>query len=147
MSLRYRKIKRYVGFKENRTEKYVLVPDRATPVGFEDLCKQIVLVSGINEVAVRGTLFGLAGAIKTFIEQGHTVNVFGIGSFIPTFSSKSSDVATEVNSDFIVRRKLRYLPEKSLRDVVNNMAISYDKADSVEDSIPTAPEEDEPVVQ
>lgn len=35
MALRVRRIKKAFGFDKTKTEKYVIVPDRATVVGFE----------------------------------------------------------------------------------------------------------------
>ncbi len=48
MALRVRRIKKAFGFDKSKTEKYVIVPDRATVVGFEALCDQVAAVSGIN---------------------------------------------------------------------------------------------------
>lgn len=48
MGLRVRRVKRAFGFDKTQTEKYVIVPDRATIVSFGDLCEQVALISGIN---------------------------------------------------------------------------------------------------
>ena len=44
MALRVRRIKKAFGFDKSKTEKYVIVPDRATVVGFEALCDQVAAV-------------------------------------------------------------------------------------------------------
>lgn len=50
MGLKFRRVKRTFGFDKSKTEKYVVVPERATPVEFEYLCEQIALISGITKV-------------------------------------------------------------------------------------------------
>ena len=73
MSLRVRRIKKAFGFDETKTQKYVLVPDRATVVNFEHLCEQVSEVAGVNMGMVQITLYGLVKSMKTFIRQGHAV--------------------------------------------------------------------------
>lgn len=97
MGLRVRRVKRAFGFDKTKTEKYVIVPDRATIVSFEHLCEQVALISGINLGMVQATIFGLVRSMRTFIQQGHTVQVDGFGTFIPSFNAKSSLVEKEAN--------------------------------------------------
>lgn len=78
MGLRVRRVKRAFGFDKTKTEKYVIVPDRATIVSFEHLCEQVALISGINLGMVQATIFGLVRSMRTFIQQGHTVQVDGL---------------------------------------------------------------------
>ena len=59
MALRVRRIKKAFGFDKTKTEKYVIVPDRATVVGFEALCDQVAAVSGINLGLVQSVVYGL----------------------------------------------------------------------------------------
>lgn len=70
MALKFRRVKKAFGFDKTKTEKYVVVPERATPVEFGYLCEQIALVSGVNKGMVRATLYGLVSSMKTFIQQG-----------------------------------------------------------------------------
>ena len=90
MALRVRRIKKAFGFDKSKTEKYVIVPDRATVVGFEALCDQVAAVSGINLGMVQSVVYGLVKSMTTFIRQGHSVQVTGFGTFVPSFNAKSS---------------------------------------------------------
>ena len=134
MGLRFRRIKKAFGFDKSKTEKYVVVPDRATPVSFEYLCEEIALISGINVGMVRATMFSLVRSMKTFIQQGHTVQVEGFGSFIPSFNAKSSLVEKEANADSIRKMKLRFIPCVELRDMMNSMIVNFNDKDSTNDS-------------
>lgn len=116
MALKYRRVKKTFGFDKSKTEKYVVVPERATPVEFEYLCEQIALISGVNKGMVRATLYGLVSSMKTFIQQGHTVQVEGFGSFIPSFNAKSSLVEKDANAESIRKMKLRFVPCAELRE-------------------------------
>ena len=96
--------------------------------------EQVALVSGVNSGMVRATLYGLVRAMKTFIEQGHTVNVEGFDSFIPTFSAKSSTVEKEANVDSIRKMKLRFVPCTELREMMDGMILDFNDKDSTNDS-------------
>ena len=109
MALRVRRIKKVFGFDKTKTEKYVIVPDRATVVGFEALCDQVAAVSGINLGMVQSVVYGLVKSMTTFIRQGHSVQVTGFGTFVPSFNAKSSLDEKEANVDSIHHVKLRFL--------------------------------------
>ena len=134
MALRIRRIKKVFGYDKTKTEKYVVVPDRATVVSFEHLCEQIAKTAGINPGIVRATLFGLVGSMQTFIREGHAVRIDGLGTFIPSFNAKSSEVEKEANIDSITNRKLRFLPSAELREVIDNIEFEFDVIDSTNDS-------------
>lgn len=134
MGLKYRRVKKAFGFDKTKTMKYVVIPERATPVAFEYLCEQIALVSGINKGMVRATLYGLVLSMKTFLQQGHTVNVEGLGSFIPSFNAKSSAVEKEANADSIRRMKLRFVPCMELREMMNEIRMNFNDKDSTDDA-------------
>ncbi|MBC5633189.1 hypothetical protein [Parabacteroides hominis] len=134
MALRIRRIKKAFGFDETKTQKYVLVPDRATVVTFEHLCDQVVQVSSINRGMVQSTLYGLVQSMKTFIQQGHSVQVAGFGTFIPSFNAKSSLVEKDVNVDAIRKVKLRFIPSAELRQLLDNMEFEFDVVESTDDS-------------
>lgn len=134
MGLRFRRVKKAFGFDKSKTEKYVVVPDRATPVSFEYLCEEIALISGINVGMVWATMFSLVRSMKTFIQQGHTVQVEGFGSFIPSFNAKSSLVEKEANAESIRKMKLRFIPCVELRDMMNSMTVDFNDKDSTNDA-------------
>ncbi|KMM30785.1 hypothetical protein ACM15_26105 [Parabacteroides goldsteinii] len=134
MGLKFRRVKKTFGFDKSKTEKYLVVPDRATPVAFGYLCEQIALISGINQGMVQATLYGLVRSMKTFLQQGHTVNVEGLGSFIPSFNAKSSVVEKEANADSIQRMKLRFVPCMELREMMNQMRMDFNDKDSTDDA-------------
>lgn len=143
MSLRVRRVKRVFGFDKTQTEKYVIVPDRATIVPFGDLCEQVALISGINSGMVQATLFSLVRAMRTFIQQGHTVQVEGFGTFIPSFNAKSSLEEKEANVNSIYHVKLRFLPSAELKAAMKSMEFVFDVTDSTNDA-KTASGEDDP---
>lgn len=138
MALRVRRIKKAFGFDKTKTEKYVIVPDRATVVGFEALCDQVAAVSGINLGMVQSVVYGLVKSMTTFIWQGHSVQVTGFGTFVPSFNAKSSLDEKEANVDSIHHVKLRFLPSAELRTVMKSMEFEFDVTDSTNDSKTTS---------
>lgn len=148
MGLKFRRIKRAFGFDKSKTEKYLVVPDRATPVSFEYLCEEIALISGINIGMVRAILFALVRSMKTFIQQGHTVQVEGFGSFIPSFNAKSSLVEKDANADSIRKMKLRFVPCAELREMMERMRMDFNDKDSTNDTgASSGNEDDRPVIE
>ena len=144
MAFKFRRIKKVFGFDKSKTEKYVVVPDRATPVSFRNLCEQIALISGINLGNVQATLFALVRSMKTFFQEGHAVQVEGFGTFMPSFNAKSSQIEEDANADSIVRVKLRFIPCDELRTMLNNITFTFNEKDSTNDSkTSTSTEEDE----
>lgn len=140
MALRVRRIKKAFGFDKTKTEKYVIVPDRATVVGFEALCDQVAAVSGINLGMVQSVVYGLVKSMTTFIRQGHSVQVTGFGTFVPSFNAKSSLEEKGANVDSIHHVKLRFLPSAELRAVMKSMEFEFDVTDSTNDSKTTSGE-------
>lgn len=134
MGLRVRRVKRAFGFDKTQTEKYVIVPDRATIVSFGDLCEQVALISGINLGMVQATVFSLVRSMRTFIQQGHAVQAEGFGTFIPSFNAKSSLLEKEANVNSIYHVKLRFLPSAELKTAINSMEFVFDAADSTNDT-------------
>lgn len=134
MALRVRRVKKAFGFDKTKTEKYVLVPDRATVVKFEALCEQVATVSGINLGLVQSVVYGLVKSMTTFIRQGHSVQVAGFGTFVPSFNAKSSVAEEAVNVSSIHKVKLRFLPSAELKAVMNSMEFEFDVVDSTNDS-------------
>ena len=138
MALKFRRVKKSFGFDKSKTEKYVVVPERA-------------LISGVNKGMVRATLFGLVSSMKTFIQQGHTVQVEGFGSFIPSFNAKSSLVEKDANAESIRKMKLRFVPCAELREMMERMRMDFNDKDSTNDTkesdSPSGGEDDRPVIE
>lgn len=134
MALRVRRIKKVFGFDKTKTEKYVLVPDRATVVKFEALCTHVATVSGVNLGLVQSVLYGLGKSMTTFIREGHSVQVTGFGTFIPSFNAKSSTNEEEVNVASILKMRLRFIPSAELKAVMDSMEFVFDVLDSTNDT-------------
>ena len=123
MAIGFKRVLKTFGFDESKTEKYVVTPNRALPVSSTDLCEQVALISGKGRGEALFMVETLVKAMKTFIQQGHTVNVEGLGSFIPSFNAKSSTEKEKANADSIYRMKLRFVPCEDLRDMMNNLTL------------------------
>lgn len=134
MALQFRRVKKAFGFDKTKTEKYVVTPDRGVPVPFKDLCEQIALISGVNRGNVIATTDALIIAMRTYLRQGHAVRINDFGTFIPSFNAKSSLVEENANAASIYRMKLRFIPDKDLRAMMNDIEIVFNEKDSTSDS-------------
>ena len=144
MALRTRRIKRVFAYEKTDTEKYVLVPDRATTVSFENLCNVAARSTTLSTEVIRLVTGALAYAMKTFIQEGHPVQIEGIGTFTPSFSAKSQLVEEESNLSSIRTVRLNFLPSVALKEALKKMDFVFDKTDSTQDSLKqTNPDETE----
>ncbi|WP_317242255.1 HU family DNA-binding protein [Parabacteroides leei] len=111
----------------------------------------MALISGVNKGMVRATLYGLVSSMKTFIQQGHTVQVEGFGSFIPSFNARSSLVEKDANAESIRKMKLRFVPCAELREMMERVRMDFNDKDSTNDTNTSTPpsggEDDRPVIE
>lgn len=133
MALRIRRVKRALGIGKAKTDKYLIVPDRATVVSFEHLCDQVAATIGMNKAIVRAVLSGVVNGMITFIRQGHAVNLEHFGTFLPSIRTKSSSVESEANVDSIKEIRLNFRPCAELREVIKNIEFEFDITDSTND--------------
>lgn len=134
MAIKVRRVKRVFGFEEEKTEKYLIIPDRATVVSFEHLCDQIADTVGLHRGVVRAAIYGLVSSMKTFIRQGHAVRIDGFGTFIPTISAKSSAIEEEADVDSIRKVSLRFTPCMELKELLKGIEFEFDVTDSTNDT-------------
>ena len=137
MSLRTRRVKKAFGFDKTEAQKYVLVPDRATTVSFEHLCAVASRSTTLSLEVIRLVTGALAFAMRTFIQEGHPVQIEGIGTFTPSFSAKSQVVEEEANLASIRAVRINYLPAVALKVALNQMGFVFDKTDSTQDATTT----------
>ena len=121
MALRTRRVKRVFAYEKTNAEKYVLVPDRATTVTFENLCSVAARSTTLSPEVIQLVTNALAYAMKTFIQEGHPVQIEGIGTFTPSFSAKSQLVEEEALKrmnfvfDNLRAQTLYYIANDSMR--------------------------------
>ena len=121
MALRTRRVKRVFAYEKTNTEKYVLVSDRATTVTFENLCSVAARSTTLSPEVIQLVTNALAYAMKTFIQEGHPVQIEGIGTFTPSFSAKSQLVEEEALKrmnfvfDNLRAQTLYYIANDSMR--------------------------------
>ena len=133
------------GFEKADTQKYVLVPDRATTVTFENLCSVAARSTTLSPEVIQFVTNALAYAMKTFVQEGHPVQIEGIGTFTPSFSAKSQLVEEDANLASIRTVRLNFLPSVALKEALKRMNFVFDKTDSTQDSLNQAePSEPEP---
>ena len=135
MALRTRRVKRVFAYEKTNTEKYVLVPDRATTVTFANLCSVAARSTTLSPEVIQLVTNALAYAMKTFIQEGHPVQIEGIGTFTPSFSAKSQLVKEEANIASIRTVRLNFLPSVALKEALKRMNFVFDKTDSTQDSV------------
>ena len=71
--------------------------------------------------------------LHPLIQEGHPVQIEGIGTFTPSFSAKSQLVEEEANLSSIRSMRLNFLPAVALKEALKKMDFVFDKTDSTQD--------------
>lgn len=101
MAYKVRRAKRMIGFGVNKKERYVIVPDRGPVVTNKQICAKVVQRISTTEKMVSAILDAVVEQMIDHFMNGHSVQLEGLGTFIPTISTKSSMVEKEVNVNSI----------------------------------------------
>ena len=146
MAYKVRRAKRIIGFGENKKERYVIVPDRGPVVTNKQICAKVVQRISTTEKMVSAILDAVVEQMIDHFMNGHSVQLEGLGTFIPSISTKSSTVEKEVNVNSIQRMRLRFCPCKAIQSEMDNIVFEFDVCDSTQDAkktTETTPDESE----
>lgn len=147
MAYKVRRAKRMIGFGENKKERYVIVPDRGPVVTNKQICAKVVQRISTTEKMVSAILDAVVEQMIDHFMNGHSVQLEGLGTFIPSISTKSSLVEKEVNVNSIQRMRLRFYPCKAIQMQMDRIVFEFDVCDSTQDekkATETTPSEPEP---
>ena len=147
MAYKVRRAKRMIGFGVNKKERYVIVPDRGPVVTNKQICAKVVQRISTTEKMVSAILDAVVEQMIDHFMNGHSVQLEGLGTLIPTISTKSSMVEKEVNVNSIQRMRLRFYPCKAIQMQMDRIVFEFDVCDCTQDekkATETTPSEPEP---
>ena len=84
-------------------------------VEMDELCKQISLISTVSSADTKATLEALSLVMGSFMNNGRTVHLEGLGTFYYTCVATGKGVATaeEVTANQIPGTRVRFVPDSS----------------------------------
>lgn len=125
--------KRTLTFSDTKTEMYVASADRGDVISTKKLSEYVAQDCGSRPAQVRMILTTVINSMVGWMEEGHGVNLEGLGTFLPAVRSQSS-----VNKDEVGVKHVRvsFYPSRELSAKARAMtySIAGEEASSTSDS-------------
>ena len=123
MSLQFRKVKRILGYKEEKPEVFKIAQITYPTVKMAQLVNECSISCGVNPSQTLSVINALTDRIAHYLELGHGVNTGALGTFKPVFTSIVTQTEEDANANTITGKKVRFYPGKAFRDVMKNMSV------------------------
>ena len=124
MGLQYRKGKVTLNYREEKPQVYKLLQLTYPAVTTAQLISEISQSQGVNPSQTKAVIDALANRLVHYMEIGHGVKIDGLGSFKPTFNSKTTQTLEEATEETIKVKKIQFYPGKAFKQMLNDLPIS-----------------------
>ena len=113
--------KRTLYFKKNKEVVYVATADRGDQIGPDKIASLVAKTAGANEAQVKAILGTLVDSVIAWVEEGHSVRLGDLGSFVPNVTCKSSRDPGKIE---IKQTKLLFYPSQKFARKIRNITLS-----------------------
>ncbi len=113
---------RYIG--ALRANRIVANPNRYSTINYKDIVTYAARAAHVPESSIEVAMDALYDALSYFVLNGHNVKIDGLGTFFFGINAYAEEQIENAGADAIHRLKIGYLPEKDLRDAMNNVAVT-----------------------
>lgn len=79
--------------------------------------------SGINKGILYASCYEIAKTLKTFLFQGHSVTVPGIGTFRFAVKAKAADSEFDAGASKVYRKSIHFLPDKNFKKELKSVVL------------------------
>lgn len=104
--------------------RYVALPLRYSTIAYKDIVYYAAKAAHVPESSIEVAMDALYDALSYFVLNGHNVKIDGLGTFAFGINAYAQVDSAEAGADAVHNMKVMYLPEMSLRQMLNNVAIS-----------------------
>ena len=119
MSLKYKLLQKKNPMKKDDPAKWYAVPNSEKPLTQKALTRAATANTTTAPIELESAMELLAAFIPQQLQQGHTVNVPGLGSFRITFKSVGAEKIEDFNVGTMIRSpRVMFVPAKELRDSI-----------------------------
>ena len=115
--------KKTLYFKKDKEVVYVATADRGDQIGPDKIASFVAKASGANEAQVKAILGTMVSSVLTWIEEGHSVRLGDLGSFVPNVTCKSSRNPDHIE---IKRTKVIFYPSKEMAASIRRFNLSVE---------------------
>ena len=113
---------RYIG--ALRANRIVANPNRYSTINYKDIVTYAARAAHVPESSIEVAMDALYDALSYFVLNGHNVKIDGLGTFFFGINAFAEEQIENAGADAIYRLKIGYLPEKDLREAMNNVAVT-----------------------
>ena len=101
-------------FQTNEKEYYPAVAD-AQSAEYDEMLNDIQRACSLTLADVKAAVKSFEENVTDALAQGRTVNIPGLGTFSPTFATKSVEDANKVTADLIQKVRARFRASSELK--------------------------------
>ena len=117
MSVNYKLVQRKNPLKKDEPAKWYATPNSAKPLSPKALIRAATANTTTAPIELEAAMELLAAFIPQQLQQGHTVNVPGLGSFRLTFKSDGVEDIDKFNAGQMIKSpRIVFTPAKELRE-------------------------------
>lgn len=117
MSVNYKLVQKKNPQKKEEPAKWYAVPNSAKPLAQKALTRAATENTTTAAIEMEAAMELLAAFIPRQLQQGHTVNVPGLGSFRLTFKSEGVEDVEKFNAGLMIKSpRILFTPAKELRE-------------------------------
>ncbi|TCO91132.1 putative histone-like DNA-binding protein [Bacteroides heparinolyticus] len=117
MSVNYKLVQRKNPLKKDEPAKWYATPNSAKPLSPKALTRAATANTTTAPIELESAMELLAAFIPQQLQQGHTVNVPGLGSFRLTFKSDGVEDIDKFNAGQMIKSpRIVFTPAKELRE-------------------------------
>ena len=117
MSVNYKLVQRKNPLKKDEPAKWYATPNSAKPLAQKALTRAATAHTTTAPIELESAMELLAAFIPQQLQQGHTVNVPGLGSFRLTFKSDGVEDINKFNAGQMIKSpRIVFTPAKELRE-------------------------------
>ena len=135
--IRIKAVETFVSFVKDKvtgTWRYIMRVENYSQLSADKVMDEASAHSGIARGAIKGAWDALGEVIKTWVTEGHSVAIPGLGSIRFAVNGKAVTNVNDVAKDLITTRKVVFTPSTEIKQVLKDTAISitcYDRNGNV----------------
>lgn len=135
MSVNYKLVQKKHPTKKSEPAKWYAVPNSARPLAQKALTRAATANTTTAPIEMEAAIELLAAFIPQQLQQGHTVNVPGLGTFRLTFKSEGVEDINLFNAGLMIKSpRVVFTPAKELRDKIVR-SLSFENGGVLEDGV------------
>ena len=103
--------------------RYVMTPELYSALSQDKVIREAALRSGVSEGVMKACWDAAGEVIKTWMPEGHSIPIPGLGSARFGLSAKSVADVNDVKSSLIRTRRIVFTPSTDLKDELRNTSV------------------------